>query len=476
MGGTGAAASVGAVITALLVTVPTCGGEAGPSGASGTSGRDRKDRWAQLGHDLASTFHNSRAALTPRRAAELETAWTYQAPASVNGAPAVVGDRVYLLSGQGLVALDADGQEVWKRDDVRGTSSPALRRGILYVYATDTTLWALDADDGTDRWKVKADDQQFATAFSSPVVAGNAVIVGLASIEEVAAAANATFRGGVVAFDRRDGEELWRYRTAEPPYNGVGVWSTVSVDLDAGTVFVTTGNNYTESAGPTSDSVIALDLATGEERWVRQVSTGDVFTVSSARSQDSDFGTNPILFEAQVDGKLRKLLGAGQKSGLFWVLDRETGEIVWQRQVSDGSALIGGVFNNGAYDGRSIIVAGNNGPPGPGPDPPDRPRTGIVGTSVLMALDPGTGDVRWERPLSAYVWAPITLADGVGFVAVDRELQAFRAKTGERLFGIEAEGTISSAPVVVGDRVYFGSGLSYFPPTKPGRTVYALEG
>jgi polyvinyl alcohol dehydrogenase (cytochrome) len=374
MGGKGPAASVGAVMTALLVTVPTCGGDAGPSSASGASGRDGEDRWAQLGHDLTSTFHNARAALTPERAAELEAAWTYRAPASVNGAPAVVGDRVYLLSGQGLVALDADGQEVWKRDDVRGTSSPTLRRGVLYVYATDTTLWALDADDGTDRWKVKADDQQFATAFSSPVLAGNAVIVGLASLEEVAAAANATFRGGVAAFDRSDGEELWRYRTAEPPYNGVGVWSTASVDLDAGTVFVTTGNNYTESAGPTSDSVIALDLETGEERWIRQVSTGDVFTVSSPRSQDSDFGTNPILFEAEVDGRQRKLLGAGQKSGVFWVLDRETGAIVWQRQVSDGSALIGGVFNNGAYDGRSIIVAGNNGPPGPGPDPPDRPR------------------------------------------------------------------------------------------------------
>ena len=47
---------------------------------------------------------------------------------------------------------------------------------------------------------------------------------------------------------------------------------------------------------------------------------------------------------------------------MFWVLDRETGEVVWQRQVSGGSSLIGGVFNNGAYDGQRIVVAGNNGP------------------------------------------------------------------------------------------------------------------
>ncbi|MFL6242636.1 MAG: PQQ-binding-like beta-propeller repeat protein [Acidimicrobiia bacterium] len=161
---------------------------------------------------------------------------------------------------------------------------------------------------------------------------------------------------------------------------------------------------------------------------------------------------------------------------MFSGLDRGTGEIVWQRQVSDGSALIGGVFNNGAYDGRSIIVAGNNGPPGPAPDPPDRPRTHTVGTSVLLAMDPVTGDVRWQVDMPAWVWAPVTLTDGVAFVGVDRELRAFDTKTGAQLFSLETEGTIASAPAVVGRRVYFGSGLSYLPPTKFGRTVYALEG
>ena len=333
----------------------------------------------------------------------------------MNGAPAVAGKRVHVLSQSGLVALDAgNGHEVWKRDDIKGTSSPTLRGGVLYAYAGDTTLWAVNAGDGSDRWTVKADDQRFATGFSSPVVAGDAVIVGLSSVEEVAARENAMFRGGVVAFDRRSGKELWRYRTAEPPDNGVGVWSTVSVDAGTRTVFATTGNNYTESAGPTSDSVIALDLGTGQLRWIRQVTAGDLFTVPTARSQDSDFGTNPILFEADVNGTRRKLLGAGQKSGLFSVLDRDSGDIVWQRQVSDGSALIGGVFNNGAYDGRNIILAGNNGPPGPGADPLGRPRTHTVGTALLMALDPATCDVRWQTDLPAWVWAPVTLTDPGG--------------------------------------------------------------
>jgi polyvinyl alcohol dehydrogenase (cytochrome) len=438
--------------------------------AAGEGGSKQKGtRWRQLGYDLSSTFHNRGSSLTPERAAALETAWTYDAPASVNGAPAVAGDRVYLLTGEGLVALDADsGTEIWKRDDISGSSSPTLTGGVLYVLGGDPTLWAVDADTGEDVWNVVADDQEFASGFSSPVVTKNAVIVGLASIEEVAAEANAMFRGGVAAFDRQTGAELWRYRTAEPPYNGVSVWSTVSVDLDTGTVFATTGNNYTEEAGPTSDSVIALDLDTGEVRWMRQVSAGDVFTIPTPTSEDTDFGTNPILFEAEIDGVERKLLGAGQKSGMFWVLDRETGEIVWQRHVSGGSALIGGVFNNGAYDGERIIVAGNNGPGGAAPP------EGTEGLSVLMAMDPATGEVLWQRPLDEWVWAPITIADGVGFVAVDVQLQAFDTETGEPLFSLDTEGTISSAPVVAGRRVYFGSGLSYISTTR-GKTVYALE-
>ena len=74
------------------------------------------------------------------------------------------------------------------------------------------------------------------------------------------------------------------------------------------------------------------------------------------------------------------------------------------------------------------------------------------------------------------MWAPITLADGVAFVGVERELRAFDTKSGKQVFDHQTEGTMTSAPAIVGCRVYFGSGLSYLPPTKSSRTVYALEG
>jgi polyvinyl alcohol dehydrogenase (cytochrome) len=454
-----AASAIAAVATALVLPVVDVGARGRPA---------PRDAWRQLGYDVGSSFHNPNAGITPRAAAGLHEAWRFEAPGPVNGAAAVVGGRAYILSGDGLVALDADrGDEIWRRDDVTGTSSPTLVGGTLYVQASEPSLYALDPKTGADRWTARTDDQQYATGFSSPVLTGNAVVVGLASVEEVAAKSNAQFRGGAAAFDRRTGDELWRYRTAEPPFNGVGVWSTPSYDPELELVYITTGNNYTESAGPSSDSIVALDAATGEQRWIRQVTTGDVFTIGTPISEDSDLGTNPILFDAEIDGTDRRLLGAGQKSGMFWVLDRETGAVVWQRQVSGGSSLIGGVFNNGAYDGQRIVVAGNNGPS------PKRPQDAPA--AVLMALDPATGEIQWQRDLDEWVWAPITLGKGVGFVATGTDLQAFDLKRGKELATFSTEGTITSAPVVVAGRVYFGSGLSYLGGTKPGTTFYALE-
>jgi polyvinyl alcohol dehydrogenase (cytochrome) len=91
-----------------------------------------------------------------------------------------------------------------------------------------------------------------------------------------------------------------------------------------------------------------------------------------------------------------------------------------------------------------------------------------------MAMDPATGDVLWERQLPAWVWAPITLANGVGYVSADSDLQAFNLATGERLALIDTEGTIATGAAIWDGRVYFGSGLAYLGTTL-GTKLYALD-
>jgi polyvinyl alcohol dehydrogenase (cytochrome) len=436
--------------------------------------------WPMLGHDHRSSFYTEDAKINVESARGLRVAWTFDAGAYVASTPAVADGVVYIQSPRGTFALDAaTGAERWRNAAVGGTSSPTIVDGELYVNDGGSVLHRLDPASGEELWRAAIDPHPAAAGFSSPVVAGELVIVGSASVEEVSAAEGATFRGGMVAFDRDTGAERWRHYTVEPPYNGASLWSTVSIDDERGLVYGTTANNYTEEASTTSDSIFALRVETGEPVWTRQLTEGDVFTIPNPRGPDYGFGTNPILFEAMVDGEMRALLGAGQKSGMFWVLDRATGEVVWSRQVSGGSALIGGVFNNGAYDGERIIVAGNNGTSDGAGSEPSNGRSRALGaarttTSVLMAIDPSTGDILWERQLPAWVWGPITIAGDVGFVSADNTIQAFDVRTGEKLAQVETEGTIASGASIANGYVYFGSGLAYLGTTN-GTKVYALS-
>jgi polyvinyl alcohol dehydrogenase (cytochrome) len=461
----------------MCILIVACSGGKASTGRTPTSGA--ADAWTMLGHDGRSHFDNTaEQTLSVSNAGKLAEAWQVKV-GTVNGVPVVVGGRVYALAGSGTYAFDAStGAELWKNTDIKGMSSPTWDDGKLYINDRASVLHRLDAASGTEDWHVIIDANSAASGFSSPIVAGGLVIVGSASVEEVSAKTAATFRGALVAFDAATGREVWRHYTVDAPYNGVSIWSSPSVDIDLGLVYATTGNNYTDAPGPTSDSIFALDLRTGALRWTKQVSQGDLFTLPAPVGPDSDFGTNPILFDAEIGGETRHLLGAGQKSGMFWALDRETGEVVWSRKISPGSQLIGGVFNNGAYDGERIIVAGNNGTSsGPGSEPANGNSHPLAAattpTSVLMAMNPADGSVLWERQLPAWVWAPITLANGVGFVAADRQMQAFDVATGAKLFSMETDGTISSGAAIAGGRVYFGSGIAYLG-TKPDTTFHAL--
>jgi polyvinyl alcohol dehydrogenase (cytochrome) len=452
-----------ATAAALAVFASSCSSDGNPR---------RVHEWTMLGYDLASTYHNpAETKLTTRTVRDLKVAWEMETSGPVNGAPAVKDGVVYILSAGAAYAVNADdGTVLWENADVGGTASPAISDGTLFINTAPGIVCALDAATGTEKWHSVVDPHDTSAGFSSPVVFERYVLVGSSSIEEAKVAEGATFRGGVVAFDRDTGDERWRYYTADVPFNGVAVWSTVTVDPESRTVYASTGNNYTEEAGPTSDSILALDLDTGELEWITQLTEGDVFTILNPRSPDSDFGANPILFEVEIDGAPRRVLGAGQKSGVFWVLDRTTGEVVWAQAVSPGTALIGGMLNNGAYDGERILVAGST---GSSKSPGSEPSKDGEQKARLAALDPVTGKFLWDRQIRAWVWAPITVANGIAFVAVDTDLDAVDAATGKRLFTFPTDGTITSAPAIVDGRVYFGSGISYFAGENDN-TFYAL--
>ena len=126
-------------------------------------------------------------------------------------------------------------------------------------------VYAVDAQTGALIWKVRADEHAFARITGAPTFSNDRLIVSVSSFEEGPAARPnypcCTFRGSVLALDAVTGKKLWHtYMIAEEPKvvgknatgtplwkpAGVAVWSSPTIDAAKNTVYVGTGNSYTE--------------------------------------------------------------------------------------------------------------------------------------------------------------------------------------------------------------------------------------
>ncbi len=417
--------------------------------------------WGNQAGDVQSTWFNPvEKKITTDNVSTLTELWT--ATLGMQGTAIVVGNRVYAGAPGGVSSVDADtGVVYWTQagtpdQGIGTTSSPTYDDGVLYVdNGSGGLIFALDATDGHIIWQQKVEDHPYAAGYSTPIVYKDHVFIGISSNEELGTKANATFKGSVVCLNKSDGSLVWKTYTAGDGENGAAVWSTVALDPKEGLVIAGTGNNYTENPGPDSDSLFAFDMESGDIKWHQQVTVGDVFTISNPRSPDTDFGANPVIFDVDK----QELVAAGQKSGDIYVFDRTNGMQIATRKLGGGSAFIGGVFQALGWDGEHIIVVNNQTTSMADGSEPSNGDSG--GTSVMFALDPLTLDIVWERQLPAWVWAPLTLANGVGFVGAEKTLEAVDLKTGAKLFDYQAAGTIIGAPIINNGRVYVASGLEY---------------
>ncbi|HEX3596182.1 MAG TPA: PQQ-binding-like beta-propeller repeat protein [Polyangiaceae bacterium] len=434
------------------VNGPSSGGDAGGPAPA----------WGNQAYDVQSTWHDTNEPkLTKKNVGGLVELWSV--PVGLNSTVTVVGNRVFAAAASGISALDSDsGAAIWRQSGTPeaaiGTSaSPTYDDGVLYIdNGANGFIYALDARTGHVLWSKQVEMHAQSAGYSTPIVSGDRVFVGISSNEEFGTTENATFKGSVVALDKKTGEVVWQRYTAGDGENGCAVWSTVAIDPAGHTVFAATGNNYTGDPGPDSDSIFALDTETGAVKWHVQANTGDVFTVNNPRSLDSDFGANPVVFDS---GK-RHLLAAGEKSGDLYVFDRDDGSMVAKRAFGNGSSYIGGIFQALAWDGRYLYTV-NNQTTSIG-DNSEIASGDSASTAALFALDPTTLDIVWERQLPAWVWAPITLVNGMTFVGAETHLEAIDTTDGSGLFDFKAEGTIIGAPVVNDGRVYVPSGLTYY--------------
>jgi outer membrane protein assembly factor BamB len=433
--------------------IPGTGG-AGAGGTSGSGGAPpvTGDEWLMMGANASNTYHNPmETTISAANAAMLTEKWRFTVGGYPPGSAVIAAGKVFVMaSSGGSYAIDLQtGMMAWARPEISGTASMAYADGFVYAHNFQPTqLYKLNANDGSIVWgPVTTNPQANCDGMSSPIVAGGKVVVGFScGIREIGADA-AGARGGAAAIDVQTGMVSWTYYTVPMSgEDGAMIWSSVAIDVAGGTVFGATGNNYT-TGGANSDSIHAIDLATGMQKWKNQVRTGDVWSLLFATlGQDTDFGANPILGE--VNGT--KVVAAADKGSAFWMLDRATGNEIWHRENLSPShnQANGGALMNGAFDGRYFYAVFN--------DP-------VGGQTVLHKMDStNNGMSAWMKTYPTMNWGAPSVANGVLYVPINHELYVLNAETGDELTKFNTGGTIAAgAAAIAQGRVVVKSGLSY---------------
>jgi quinoprotein glucose dehydrogenase len=323
--------------------------------------------WPVYGHDPGHMKYSPLAQINTANVATLSRAWTYHTGEKARAfetTPLAIGGILYFTTqNQRVIAIDgATGAEIWNFDpkvrrprEHRGVSywpGDAKTRARILFGTADGRLLALDAqtgkpaaefgDNGSVDLRAGIADAFPSASYSvssPPAIYRDLVIVG-PSVQEGPSKGPS---GDPRAFDVRTGKMVWRFRTLPQPGEpgndtwgpdgwkdraGPSVWAPITVDTERGMVFLTTGNAADSFYGADrpgtnlyANCVIALDAATGKMRWYFQVVHHDIF--------DYDVAAAPTLIETVQNGQRIPAVAQITKSGLLFILNRETGKPVF---------------------------------------------------------------------------------------------------------------------------------------------------
>ena len=487
---------------------------------------DGAPQWNGWGVDNTNSRFQSaeNAGIPVDKVPQLKVKWVFGLPMDFRASqPTVVGGRVFVGSLQGRIySLDAktgclywsvktDGgvRSTMVVDSLPGTNPP---RYVVYVGDASANMYALDARTGKQLWKVDVDDHPLATITGTPKTLGNRLYVSTTALEELAGADPSyeccTFRGKMMALNRFNGKLVWRAYTldaAQPVRknaigvqlwgpSGASIWSSPALDPERNSMYVTTGDNYSDPASLTSDAVVAFDLRTGEFLWSKQFTAGDAWNVGceqtddtncpQARGPDLDFASSPIL-RILPDG--RRVILAGQKSGVMHAIDPDRkGKILWQQRVGKGG-LIGGIQWGSAADAKQVYVALSDIGVTTVPDSDigfDTTLDSSVGGG-MFAYDIETGERKWYIPppgcgdrkqCSPAQSAAVSAIPGVVFSgSIDGHLRGYATNSGEVVWDYNADQEYESTngvktrggsfdgpgPTIVDGMVYVNSGYGF---------------
>ena len=434
-------------------------------------------------------------------------------PGSFENTPLVVNGIMYVTAPEDLAfALDAHtGRKLWayKRalpEKLRACCGHT-NRGFailgtrLFLATLDAHVVALDSATGNVLWDVQAADYAQGYAFTvAPLVVKDKVIVGVSGGEY-------GIRGFIDAYDVATGKRVWRFYTIPAPgepgsdtwsspeaaaRGGAPAWVTGTYDPGLNLLYWPTGNPSPSDDGSGrkgdnlySNSILALNPDTGKLQWYFQFTPFDL--------HDWDATEVPVLLDTELDGKPRKLLLHANRNGFFYVLDRTNGKFLfakpfakqtWAKGIDvSGKPILLDTPQPGETEGvptcPGAAGATNWMPPSYSPQTgllyvtareqcdvfythPQHfvegrlflgsmyvPSTKVKDWGAVRAIDPKTGDIRWEYKEFSATWAGnLSTAGHLVFTGdLEGNFIALDADTGKPLWHIQTGSAIYAPPI-----------------------------
>jgi alcohol dehydrogenase (cytochrome c) len=451
--------------TAMLCALLTCSSQGQLLSSQKQFEAPPTDTWPTYNGDYSGKRFSPLTQIEASNVHSLALAWMYRVTLAgpmrgvsgpdIKSTPLMVNGVLYFTIPDHVYAVDArTGQEIWHYDWVDKGGHLVGNRGVgmygdwLYFMAPDGWFISLDARTGKERWRKKVADErmQYFTTLA-PLVLDRHVIIGVGGDA-------IDVPGYLESRDPETGELQWRWNSepqkGEPgaetwpnaaamAHGGGMTWLTGTYDKNLNLLYWGTGNPNPVMAGQGRKgddlwtcSIVALNPDTGRLVWYFQGSPHD--------THDWDNTETPVLFDADIDGKPRKLLAQAARNGYFFVLDRTSGKNIlskpfvplnWSKGVDARGQPIPDERKEPTIDGSLISM--NGGGATNWMPPSFSPQTGLFyvnatrGFSVtyltdssarpegyggswselwsqksLEALDYKTGEVKWRHPYISF--------------------------------------------------------------------------
>jgi quinohemoprotein ethanol dehydrogenase len=358
-----------AIVVAITIGVTTAGAQQNVDARilknAGTSQDALQGDWLSYGRSQSETRYSPLKQIDASNVNRLGLSWTYVVGAgggNQEATPLVWNNTIYGITNWSVVfALDArTGKELWRWDPEVNQSAVrpkiccgivnrglAIYNGMIFAPIIDGRLEALNALTGKVIWESRvAYTQDWFSITMAPRVANGKVLIGVSGGDH-------PIRGFFDAYDAATGRRAWRFYTvpgnpANPYENeamrkagktwggdfykmggGGSVWDGMAYDPEADLIYVGTGNAepWVQKFRGAKDmdnlytcSILAVQVSTGELKWHYQAVPND--------NWDYDNVQHLILADLTIGGRQRKVVMQASKDGIFYVLDRITGEFI----------------------------------------------------------------------------------------------------------------------------------------------------